>query len=138
MGPATVRITSTPRAFVSKSKFSTGSIFVGLKNEMVPWLMSYLLPKNTTSPWVMFTRPKTAGLVAVPRKRKLASALTLFVTLVWIATSGAVATCTSRFMLARNPPCGATFSGWAESCKIVAASDFGFTAIRWTVTVPAT
>ena len=35
-----------PRALVSRSIFRIGSIFSGLKNEMLPWLRVYLVPKK--------------------------------------------------------------------------------------------
>ena len=44
--PSTVTITSTPRALVSRSTFRIGSIFAGLKKEIDPWLMEYLLLKR--------------------------------------------------------------------------------------------
>ena len=41
---------------------------------MVPWLSVYFVPKKVSLPCVMLMRPSTAGLLAVPRRRRLASA----------------------------------------------------------------
>ena len=48
--PETVRITSTPRAFVSRSISSTGSIFTGLKNEIAPWSIVNFGPEENDLP----------------------------------------------------------------------------------------
>jgi len=49
-GPVTLMVTSTPRALVSRLRSSTGSSLTGLKNEMAPSLMVYVLPKKFRLP----------------------------------------------------------------------------------------
>ena len=54
--------------------FKYDSQIYGLKKLMVPWFTVYCVPKKVSLPCVMLMRPSTAGLVIVPRSRRLASA----------------------------------------------------------------
>ena len=89
-GPETDIVMSMPRALVSRSTFRTGSTLAGLKNETEPWLMVYRVPKKITWPWVRLIRPSSAGLLAVPRSLRLASAWRPWVKALSNSTSGAV------------------------------------------------
>ena len=74
MGPETLNCTSMPFALVTRSMFITGLMRCGSVNVMVPLSIVYLLPKNTSSPCEITTRPNMPGRDAVPRTRRCASA----------------------------------------------------------------
>ena len=105
---------------------------------MEPWLMVNLVPKNTICPCVMLMRPSRAGLLAVPRRRRLASAWRFSVREVSNWVSGAVLIWTSKFRPPRKPVrADGVRTGSADFASSELKSDSGLKPVRRTVMVPA-